>query len=220
MTLTMFRTVRDSYRSQTFIGQLILNMCINFGVNFGLQWATFSKWGDRKNPAAWPGLTMWVLNTDVNSCLGMDITITAFLMAFACTLLATGGTQKEVREKKCAVLDPRATSGGYWPYTPVRYRGLCARSCAMGFYFWLLAGVPTIFILWMSVQDGAMNALAYTIFKGLWAFVVSGFVYALLFPAAIDKRNFPELEFEELMQLQATSWKDDPPPMVGNVGFI
>jgi hypothetical protein len=34
-----------------------------------------------------------------------------------------------------------------------------------------------------------------------------GLIYTLLFPAAIDKRNFPELEFEELMALQNESWK-------------
>jgi hypothetical protein len=72
----------------------------------------------------------------------------------------------------------------------------------------------------MAVQGGKMPGLAYTIFKGVWATFVSGAVYALLYPAAIDKRNFPELEYEELMQLQAAAWKDDPPPMVANVGFI
>jgi hypothetical protein len=42
-----------------------------------------------------------------------------------------------------------------------------------------------------------------------------------LFPAAIDKRNFPELEFEELMALQNESWKEgEGTPMVANVGLI
>jgi hypothetical protein len=216
----VFRTVREAYRSPTFAGQLIINMCINFGLNFGIQWATFSKWGDRKNPAAWPGLQMWVLNTDVNSCLGMDMSITSFLIAFMCTLLATGGTMKEVRERKCDVLDPAATAGSPWRYTPVRFRGLCARSCAMGFFFLALVGFPSILVVWAAVGSGSMPGIAYTAFKGVWAFFVAAGVYALLFPAAIDKRNFPELEFEEMMQLQSDAWKDDPPPMVANVGYI
>lgn len=216
----VFKTAREAYRSPTFISQLIINMCINFGINFGVQWATFSKWGDRKNPAAWPALQMWIMNPDVNSCLGFDLSLTGFLIAFMCTLLATGGTQKEVREKKCEVLDPLATAGGVWRYTPVRYRGLCTRSLAMGIFFWIFAALPTILFLWMIIQNGAMSGLGYTIFKGIWAFVVAGFVYTLLFPAAIDKRNFPEFEFEELMALQSDAWKDDPPPQVANVGYI
>ncbi len=215
-----FKTAREAYRSPTFISQLIINMCINFGLNFGIQWATFSRWGDRKNPAAWPSLQMWVMNTDVNSCLGLDMSLTVFLIAFMCTLVATGGTQKEVREKKCEVLDPLATSGGLWRYTPVRYRGLCARSWAMGVFFFVLVGIPSLLVVWMAIQNGTMSGLSYTIFKGIWAFFVAAGVYALIFPAAIDKRNFPELEFEELMQAQTDAWKDDPPPMVANVGYI
>jgi hypothetical protein len=218
----VFKTALESYRSPTFIGQVILTMAINFGINFGLEWATLSKWGDRSNTEAWPDLEMWVLNTDVNSCLGMDVLLTSFLIAFFCTLLATGGTQKEVREKKCDVLDPEATAAGLWRYTPVRFRGLCARSCAMGFFFLALCGLPTVLLLWAAVgsSPGAWSGYAYTVFKGCWASAMSALVYALLFPAAIDKRNFPELEFEELMELQAAAWKDEAPPQVAAVGLV
>lgn len=215
-----YKTVREAWRSPTFAGQLIINMIINFGINFGFEWASLSKWGDRKNTAAWPALSMWKIDADSNSCLGMDMMITAFLLSFMCTLFATGGTQKEVREKKCDVLEPVATAGGWWPYTPVRYRGLCMRSFAMGLFFTVLAGVPTVLIMWMAIRNGTWAGLDYTIFKGIWCTVLAGFVYTLLFPAAIDKRNFPELEYEEMMQLQAASFKDDPPQMVANVGLI
>jgi hypothetical protein len=217
----VFATVQDSYKSQTFIGQVILTAFINFGINYGLEYASMSKWGDRPNTDAWPALQMWVLNTDVNSCLGMDILLTAFLISYMCTLLATGGTQKEVREKKCDVLDPKATEAGIWLYTPVRFRGLCVRSCAMGFFFLFLVGLPTVLIVWAAVGGGAWAGYDYTIFKGIWASIMSIFVYTLLFPAAIDKRNFPELEFEELMALQNESWKEgEGVPMVANVGLI
>jgi hypothetical protein len=217
----VLKTVLDAYRTPTFAAQMAMTGAINFGVNFGLEWATMSKWGDRSNTDAWPDLRMWVLDTDVNSCLGMDVLLTAFLIAFMCTLLATGGTQKEVREKKCEVLDPAATAAGPWPYTPVSYRGLCARSCAMGFFFLTLAGLPTMLLLWAIFGNGgAWSGYSYTCFKGAWATVVSLFVYALVFPAAIDKRNFPELEFEELMELQGAAWKEDAPPQVASVGLI
>ena len=179
-----------------------------------------SKWGDRTNTEAWPALQMWVMNADVNSCLGMDVLLTSFLIAYMCTLLATGGTQKEVREKKCEVLDPQATASGFWLYTPVRFRGLCLRSCAMGFFFLMLFGLPTVLIMWMAVQGGSWDGYGYTVFKGVWATFVSIFVYALVFPAAIDKRNFPELEFEELMEMQAAAWKEEAPPQIANVGFV
>ena len=214
-------TVLAAWRTPTFASQLVITMLINFGINFGWQYATFSKWGARDNTEAWPALQVWVLDPDANSCLGQDLLLTSFLLAFMCTLFATGGTQKEVREKKCDVLDPQATAGGAWRYTPVRFRGLCARSCAMGGFVLLTAGAPTMLAVWAALgNEGAWEGYSYTVFKGVWCMLMSAFVYALLFPAAIDKRNFPELEFEELMELQSAAWKDEAPPQVANVALV
>jgi hypothetical protein len=217
----VYKTVREAFRSKTFAGQMIMTAIINFGVNFGFEWASMSEWGARKNTAAWPALTMWTLDADINSCIGMDLLITAFMIGFMCMLLATGGTQKEVREKKCEVLDPTATAKGFWSYTPVRHRNLCFRSLMSGIYLTVFFGVPTVLIVWAAVGSGTMPGLDYTVFKGLWAAPVACAIYCCVFLAAIDKRNFPEIEFEALME-QAAAKRDDgsAPPLVAQVAHI
>jgi hypothetical protein len=214
-------TWQGAYRTSTFWSQLVITMIINFGVNFGLEWATMSNWGGRSNTAAWPSIPVWKWSPDLNSCIGLDINLTAFMVGAMCMLLATGGTQKEVREKKCDVLEPAATSSGFWLWTPVRYhRSLGVRSCATGAYFLALVGLPTTLLLWAIVGNGEMNGYTYTVFKGVWAMAMSMSVYALVFVSAIDKRNFPELEFERLMELQAAAAEKDSAPLVGQPALV
>ena len=69
------------------------------------------------------------------------------------------------------------------------------------------------------IEKAVMPGQAYVIFKSLWATFVSAFVYALVFPPAIDKRNFPELEFQEF-QSAINGEEEEAPPMVGNPSFI
>ena len=156
--------------------------------------------GTYPNPAAWPGIPAVRLNTAIGSCLALDLLLTTFAMGFFCTLLATGGAQREVRNKKCQVLAPQAFLQGYWLYTPVVLRDLFARSLAMGLYNVALAGAPTFLLAWASIGDGLFNGYSYTVFKGVWCMLVSVPLYSVIFPAAIDRRCFPELEFEELLQ--------------------
>ena len=139
-------------------------------------------------------------NTSVKNCLALDMLLTTFAMGFFCTLLATGGTQKEVRDKKCQMLLHHEFNRGWWLYTPVPIRDLCLRSFAMGIFFTLVVGVPTFLIVWAAIGNGLFNGYSYTVFKGVWCMLISAPLYALIFPAAIDKRCFPELEFEELLQ--------------------
>lgn len=195
-------------------------MIINFGINFGWQYATFSNWGARPNTGAWPGLTVWRWSFDVNSCLALDLPLTSFMVGLMCMLLATGGTQKEVREKKCETLEPAAIDAGVWRYTPIRFRGLGTRSCATGFYFAALAGLPTVVLLWAILGPREFAGYSYTVFKGVWASAVSAGVYVFVFPSAIDKRNFPELEFERLMELQAAAAEKEAPPLVGQPALV
>lgn len=217
----VYETAGAAYRSQTFAVQLVMTMIINFGINFGLEWATMSKWGGNPDRSSWPALAMWRMNPVINSCLGMDMLITTFAQGFFCMLLATGGTQKEVRDKKCDVLSPHAIQGGWWRFTPVPIRNLCLRSFAAGLELTLVAGIPTMFLVWAGVGNGTMPGLSYTIFKGVWATATSALVYAWVFPAAIDKRNFPELEFEELMNMAAAEAdRAEGPPLVANPAAI
>ena len=149
------------------------------------------------------------LDTVIGNCLALDMLVTAFAMGFFCTLLATGGAQREVRDKKCQMLAPQAYLQGYWLYTPVVLRDLCARSFAMGLGLAALVGAPTFLIMWASIGGGVLNGYSYTVFKGVWCMLVSAPLYAVIFPAAIDRRCFPELEFEAL--LQRVEAKNAPP---------
>jgi hypothetical protein len=145
--------------------------------------------------------------------------------------------QKEVHKKKSDVIDSSVTAGGAWRYTPVRIRNLCMRSLAMGLYFMTVAGLPTVLILWAALgSSGVWHGYNYTIFKGLWAAIIAVPVCFLVFFAAVDTRNFPELEFESLMLASGKSrrgvadWAggntpgggvdDEPIPLVGNVSHV
>ena len=207
-SLAPFPTAAAAYKSATFWAQLVLTMAINFGINFGIEWASMSEWGKKSDPSAWPGIAAVRLDTAVNSCLALDMLLTTFSCGFLCTLLATGGTEKEVREKKCAMLEPAAIAGGLWRWTPVPIENLCARSLATGVYMTVLIGAPSFLFAWAGIGNGYMNGYSYVVFKGVWGMFVSALVYALVFPAAISKRNFPDLEFEELIAL-ANKLPDD-----------
>ena len=206
--MSTFPSIQAAYRSNTFVSQCILTMAINFGINFGLEYAVMSEWGKKINTDTWPGIAAWRLDTPVNSCLALDMLLSSFSIGFLCTLLATGGTQKEVREKKCLMLPVGAASTGWWRWTPVPVAGLFPRSLATGFYITAFIGIPSFFIAWATIGNGYMNGYTYTVFKGIWSCIVAGIVYALLFPAAINVSNFPELEFEELVSI-ANSMGDD-----------
>jgi len=214
----MFPTAAAAYRSPTFAVQLAITMLINFGVNFGLEWAFMSQWGKQPNTALWPRIPALRFEAPLNSCLALDLLLTPFMIGWLCTLFATDGTQKEVREKKCDVLDPAAIEGGWWALTPVPIKGLQPRALATGLWAAALFGVPTFLIAWAAVGAGAMDGYAYTCFKGCWAPVVSAAVYALVFPAAISKSCFPELEFQALMETMALN--ADAPPLVANPALV
>lgn len=172
---------------------------------------------------------MWEWNYEVNSCLAMDMALTAFFIPFFSTLLGTGGMQKEVHKKKSDVIDSSVTAGGWWRFTPVRIRSLFWRSIFMGIYFEVLAGLPSILLVWAGVQSGTWDCYGYTIFKGFWAIMVAMPVCALVFFAALDTRNFPELEFASLMNAGGGRRADgeegdgvdaEPIPLVGNVSHV
>ena len=140
------------------------------------------------------------LNTVVGNCLALDMLLTAFAMGFFCTLLATGGAQREVRDKKCPMLSPAAFNQGYWLYTPAPIRDLCLRSFAMGLYMVALLGAPTFLLVWAVIGNGLFSGYSYTVFKGVWCMLISVPLYAVIFPAAIDRRCFPEMEFDLLLE--------------------
>jgi hypothetical protein len=216
-----YTNARDVFLKSTYIPQTILSCCINFGINFGLAWASYSNWGKRGHDYdTWPSISVWKWNYDVNSCMALDLFMTAFLMGFFCTLLATGGAQKDVKDKKCEAIEPGVLERGLWRWTPVRFRNICIRSLAQGLFWVILAYVPTIIILSIAVRGGAIGGLGFVCFKGIWAFFLAAPMYTVVYFAALDRRNFPEMEFDSLMRLTGNKDAADMPPLVGQVGRV
>jgi hypothetical protein len=159
------------------------------------------------------------MGTPLNSCLALDMMLTPLMIGLLCSLAATPGTQKEVKDRKCETLDPALFEvEAVWRYTPVFIRGLGLRSLALGVYTAVLLGLPSFLLVWAVVGSGTMDGHAYTYFKAPWAMLVSAFVYTLVFPTAIDKRNFPEIEFMDFASAHTDT--EEAPPLVGNPSFI
>lgn len=139
------------------------------------------------------------------TCLLLEIPLSAFLIGYMCTLLATGGLQKDVRMKKCDVLDPYAIQQhSFWRYTPANIRDLCLRSFAQGVLNTVVVGFPTFLLMWASIgRTGKIEGYNYCVFKGVWSLFLGGATFLFVFPAAINKANYPELEFEELVRLSS-----------------
>ena len=176
----------------------------------------------RHDYGSWPTVSVWTWSYEANSSIAFDMALSTFLLPYFCTLLGTAGVLKDVRDKKCDTVDPAFLRAGVWKYAlPVRVRNLCMRSLAQGIFWVLLTFPPTILVIWMFVQGGSMSGLNYVIFKGIWAFIFVVPVFFIVFFAGLDKRNFPELEFEALMRLTAVKeGSADGPPLVGQVGHV
>jgi hypothetical protein len=157
------------------------------------------------------------MHTSLNSCLALDMLLTTFMIGALCSWFGTPGTQQEVKDGKCEALDPQVFEvEALWRYTPVVIRSTGLRSLALGAFTTALVGLPSFLLVWACVGSGAFPGQGYVVFKSFWAMAVSGFVYTFVFPPAIDKRNFPELEFQEFTSVQG----EDAPPMVGSPSFI
>lgn len=222
-----YTSTMEAMRRSTYVPQTIMSMAINFGINFGFAWASYSSWGKLGHDYSnWPTIAVFRMNPTTNSCLVLDMSLTSFLIAYFCTLLGSNGAAKDVKDKKCDVVDSAVLSRGWWRFTPVRIHNLCLRSLAMGLYFWLIAGLPTLLLMGAAIRGGEMSGLGYTVFKGIWAIIVAIPVYTIVYFAAIDKRNFPEIEFESLVRMAGGKGGDgadtpsDAPPLVGNIGHV
>ncbi len=84
----------DAYCTLTFIGQGLLSIAINFGINFGIGWASFGNWGQQKDTSQWPEIYVWKWNSKLNSNIAMDFALTTFLTGFMLSLFTTGAIDK------------------------------------------------------------------------------------------------------------------------------
>ena len=132
-----------------------------------------------------------VESADVDSVIGGELLISAFCIGFLTTVFASGGIQKEVREGRCAMLDPGVTAGGWWRCTPVRDTNLCRRGVLLGLEAVALLGLPSVLLIYAGTGDGVWPGLAFCVFKGFWAIVVAVPVFLVVYLAATDARHFP-----------------------------
>lgn len=199
MAMAPLKTVRAALSTPTFMVQMFLTVAVNLTVNLGIPWGTFSNWGARTEPVQFPAVAMWAWNYEVSSCIGMDLLLTHFLLGCLCTWTSTGAAQKDVRDRKCPMLEPSALSGRPWCYTPAIVRSVFLRGIAMGVYVSVLMGVPVLLVTWMAVGSGTWPGYSYVITKGIYAGVfIAVPVYVVVFLAAIDRRSFPEAEYLSL----------------------
>lgn len=108
-------------------------------------------------------------------------------------------------------------------YTPVHIRNLWLRSLAQAVYWWVLIWFVMVLIFSLALRGNSMAGLDYVIFKGIWAAVIAVPIYTVVYLAALDSRNYPELEFENLMKhggMAIGSGAGEAPPLVANIGHV
>lgn len=83
----MYYNTLDVLKTKVFLAQLVFAIMINFGANFGFQWATLSDYG---NWNTLQPMKFWTKN-DAGASIVFDVYLTVFLLAFITILLATWG---------------------------------------------------------------------------------------------------------------------------------
>lgn len=192
--LAPLRSVSSALSTPTFAVQVLITVLVNLLVNLGLPYGTYSNWGGRTRPGQFPAVGFWSWNYEVGSCIALDLALTHFLLLCVGTWASTGGAQKDVRERKCAALEPAALARRPWSLTPVNVRSLLWRGVAMGVYGSILPGVPVALLVWAAVGNGTWGGYSYVLAKGIYAgLLLAPAAYVIIFLSAIDRRNFPEL---------------------------
>lgn len=196
----VFKTSKEGFQNPTFGGQIIVSMIINFGLNLGFAWGASNNWGDyHNNYDQWNHFHM-TQSEGSAAAIPLDLAMSTFFMSFFSVVFGTRGVQQEVRKNKCDVLDPRVLQRGFWRWTPVRIPGLCFRAFVTALYFLLCAYGPSILIFWAALGNtGSVYGLTYTIVKALWCSIVSTFITTIVYFSALDARNFPDMELDDLL---------------------
>lgn len=211
----------DVLKSTVFRVQLVIAIIINFGVNFGFEWATLNNYGASSTLEP---MYFWKMNK-VNTSIVADVLLTTFLVGFLSVTLATWGikvcglcflgyvpsscessvfAQDEVRKKfnthpiHKSVLE----RGIWWYYWPVRVQGVCKRGFAIGFYFDVLLGLPYLCLLaavlgWDSTP---IAGEAYCALKASYVAVCTIFIFPGMYFSAISSDKFESPEYSYLLQ--------------------
>lgn len=236
----VFKTAKDAIRNPTYAGQVLVNIIINWGINFGFAWAASNDWGKNGNMYdLWNSYQMTQKNNNALP-IPIDLALSVVFMGFFATILGTKGIQKEVEKGKCEPVDPRVLGTGLLRFTPVRIPGLCFRGLCTGLYFWALAALPTTLIFWAALgTSGGVAGLTYTVLKSIWCAAVSVGITSCTYFSALDARNFPDMEGVDQLIAEYNGFDAngvvgaggqahhllgvqvggpaEPPPLVGNV---
>jgi hypothetical protein len=234
----MYRTLEEVIRSKSYIIQVVFSMLINFGINFGLEYATMTNWGKRKdrttpcdpdhathreNNDRWDcaSLEVWTWNHYVNSCIAFDWVMTCFFLGFFCAFFGTGGAEKEVDKKVSETVDDAVLLNGFLKYTPVAVVGQCKRSFYIALQNLLLFCVPVLAIMSVALPPGhSWGVWQYVTFKGVMTFFMAFPVYTLAHLSGIRHSHHARREREAL--LASGHYVSDKPsaPLVGQVGLV
>jgi len=162
-------------------------MVINFFINFVWGWVAFSS--GAPSPASWPGIHVWALSN--NTCVALDLFLSALLVGGLGMLAGTGGIQREVAAGRCGVLDPALLEHPSLRRTPLPVRGLLRRSLATGLFLVGALATPMLLLVWIAVGNGAMAGLSWVVLKAFWAAVAAAAAQCIVFPSAISRDNLP-----------------------------
>lgn len=212
----MMTSAWEALSTATFRVNVIASMIINFAVNFGFEWATLSQWG-KIEVKDFPRLYMTKWNYTVNSCILMDMLLTAFFIGSLTTLFATNGVVQDIKKGKMTPIATSVTDTFLWKLTPVRVMHLGIRSMLMGIWWTVVAGLPTIAIVAAALSGTSMDGVSYAWLKGVWAVAVCVPVNIFMFLSCADERLHRGLAFARLVEGSAAA---DAPPMVGRVARV
>lgn len=194
----LYMSAREAMGGFTYRVQLTFSIIFNFGINFLIEWWALSK-GFKFNKNNLEPLWMWRMNPDVNSCIGMDMYLTAFLLSFFTVVFASNGVVKDIEDGKCKPVDTSVTQRGWWQYTPVRVHGLCLRGLLTALQMSAVAGTLGMLLFWAGIGSEEMPGLEYICLKSTFAAIAIIPVYSLVFFSAADSRNFEGVAFQALL---------------------
>ena len=212
----------ESTTTLTFRVNLVVTMLINFGVNFGLEWATVSNWGRVHKQDFLPMyVTRWshIQKGGSSTCMALDIPLTSLFLGFFLMLFAASAIEKDIKEHKAQPIESEVYDHWLLKYgTPTLITNVWLRSLVTGIWATIFMGLPTLGLLAAILGNtGSMSAVGYCLFKAFWALLIAIPIFLVAFLNASHKKNYPAQDFEAVMKERAN---EDAIPVVGNLAKV
>ncbi|KAA0154434.1 hypothetical protein FNF31_06315 [Cafeteria roenbergensis] len=210
-------TLWDATKTLTFRVNIVISMIVNFGVNFGFEWASLSQWGTIK-PEDFSRLYVIKWNSTVNSCILMDMLLTCFLIGSLTVLFGANGIVQDIKKGTMPPLSSTVADSCFFRrLTPVRIMHVGLRALAIGIWWTVVVGLPTVGIIAAVLGGGSMDGVGYAWFKGVFATILCIPIFIFMFVGCTDERLHRGLAFARLVEGATAA---DAPPMVGNVARV